>query len=337
MHHPGFSCPLCRTFADLEADVETEDLAQPIDVVSTLTPPNPSLNQAPCPLPSNLQTEHSNELEIHSAMIGAICPDPSFITDEPLVSAQTPYPGTAPEVAEDDHDPEVHETADNTVILTSMAKSHLDRSKTLTGTMLNSSGTTPTARQSHVADNLRSSTLSMRLVEETSGSPGPQSGDQQQQGGSSSPSSSFDRNVEEGNEHRRRPSTHSVDSIINSSMSTDDNNPDSIGLMNHIGRPDPAPHPPSKGRKPKTGLFAAGTHVGSDDQSRRAEAGDHQNPDRLVMIDGTRKSGLNSNYNLNIAPDLGNISPHLTLTSSPPPVPVVTTSLAGGHVTTPSN
>lgn len=24
-HHPGFSCPLCRSFADLEADVETED------------------------------------------------------------------------------------------------------------------------------------------------------------------------------------------------------------------------------------------------------------------------------------------------------------------------
>lgn len=24
MHHPGFSCPLCRTFADLEADVEVE-------------------------------------------------------------------------------------------------------------------------------------------------------------------------------------------------------------------------------------------------------------------------------------------------------------------------
>ena len=26
MHHPGFSCPLCRTFADLEADVEQEDV-----------------------------------------------------------------------------------------------------------------------------------------------------------------------------------------------------------------------------------------------------------------------------------------------------------------------
>ncbi|KAF8584640.1 SMAD/FHA domain-containing protein [Ramaria rubella] len=25
MHHPGFSCPLCRTFADLEADVEVEN------------------------------------------------------------------------------------------------------------------------------------------------------------------------------------------------------------------------------------------------------------------------------------------------------------------------
>ncbi|KAH9815496.1 hypothetical protein DFH28DRAFT_1082321 [Melampsora americana] len=31
MHHPGFSCPLCRTFADLEADVETEDSAEPIE------------------------------------------------------------------------------------------------------------------------------------------------------------------------------------------------------------------------------------------------------------------------------------------------------------------
>ncbi|EGF98650.1 uncharacterized protein MELLADRAFT_95497 [Melampsora larici-populina 98AG31] len=29
MHHPGFSCPLCRTFADLEADVETEDPPEP--------------------------------------------------------------------------------------------------------------------------------------------------------------------------------------------------------------------------------------------------------------------------------------------------------------------
>ena len=25
LHHPGFSCPLCRTFADLEADVETDE------------------------------------------------------------------------------------------------------------------------------------------------------------------------------------------------------------------------------------------------------------------------------------------------------------------------
>lgn len=25
LHHPGFSCPVCRSFADLEADVETED------------------------------------------------------------------------------------------------------------------------------------------------------------------------------------------------------------------------------------------------------------------------------------------------------------------------
>lgn len=25
-HHPGFSCPVCRSFADLEADVETEDV-----------------------------------------------------------------------------------------------------------------------------------------------------------------------------------------------------------------------------------------------------------------------------------------------------------------------
>ena len=24
MHHPGFSCPLCRTFANLEEDVEVE-------------------------------------------------------------------------------------------------------------------------------------------------------------------------------------------------------------------------------------------------------------------------------------------------------------------------
>lgn len=29
-HHPGFSCPLCRTFADLEADVEQDDVAEPV-------------------------------------------------------------------------------------------------------------------------------------------------------------------------------------------------------------------------------------------------------------------------------------------------------------------
>ena len=25
MHHPGFNCPLCRTFANLEEDVEVEN------------------------------------------------------------------------------------------------------------------------------------------------------------------------------------------------------------------------------------------------------------------------------------------------------------------------
>lgn len=29
MHHPGFSCPLCRTFADLESDVEVEAIPEP--------------------------------------------------------------------------------------------------------------------------------------------------------------------------------------------------------------------------------------------------------------------------------------------------------------------
>lgn len=29
-HHPGFSCPLCRTFADLEADVEQDDVSEPV-------------------------------------------------------------------------------------------------------------------------------------------------------------------------------------------------------------------------------------------------------------------------------------------------------------------
>ncbi|KAK9898378.1 hypothetical protein P389DRAFT_141488, partial [Cystobasidium minutum MCA 4210] len=29
-HHPGFSCPLCRTFGDLEADVEQDDVPEPI-------------------------------------------------------------------------------------------------------------------------------------------------------------------------------------------------------------------------------------------------------------------------------------------------------------------
>ncbi|KAI8461785.1 hypothetical protein BY996DRAFT_4573043 [Phakopsora pachyrhizi] len=36
MHHPGFSCPLCRTFADLEADVETEEAAPKSPVVPAL-------------------------------------------------------------------------------------------------------------------------------------------------------------------------------------------------------------------------------------------------------------------------------------------------------------
>ena len=31
-HHPGFSCPLCRTFADLEADVEQDDVAEDVDI-----------------------------------------------------------------------------------------------------------------------------------------------------------------------------------------------------------------------------------------------------------------------------------------------------------------
>lgn len=29
-HHPGFSCPLCRTFGDLEADVEQDDVPEPV-------------------------------------------------------------------------------------------------------------------------------------------------------------------------------------------------------------------------------------------------------------------------------------------------------------------
>lgn len=36
MHHPGFSCPLCRTFADLETDVEVEPLPEPITQTKTL-------------------------------------------------------------------------------------------------------------------------------------------------------------------------------------------------------------------------------------------------------------------------------------------------------------
>lgn len=34
-HHPGFSCPLCRTFGDLEADVEQDDLPEPIEEASS--------------------------------------------------------------------------------------------------------------------------------------------------------------------------------------------------------------------------------------------------------------------------------------------------------------
>lgn len=63
MHHPGFSCPLCRTFADLEADVETEECVQ-----ATPTPPVPNPNSTterlavPTELPA-LQ-ESSQELVI---------------------------------------------------------------------------------------------------------------------------------------------------------------------------------------------------------------------------------------------------------------------------------
>lgn len=32
MHHPGFSCPLCRTFADLESDVEVEAIPEPVQL-----------------------------------------------------------------------------------------------------------------------------------------------------------------------------------------------------------------------------------------------------------------------------------------------------------------
>ncbi|KAG0142526.1 hypothetical protein CROQUDRAFT_97406 [Cronartium quercuum f. sp. fusiforme G11] len=53
MHHPGFSCPLCRTFADLEADVETE----PEEVVSA--PPataTATATVAPAPVPVSAGT-----------------------------------------------------------------------------------------------------------------------------------------------------------------------------------------------------------------------------------------------------------------------------------------
>lgn len=38
MHHPGFSCPLCRTFADLEADVETEESVPPVSAAPAPEP-----------------------------------------------------------------------------------------------------------------------------------------------------------------------------------------------------------------------------------------------------------------------------------------------------------
>ncbi|CAD6898753.1 unnamed protein product [Tilletia controversa] len=37
IHHPGFSCPLCRTFADLEADVEEEDEEWQADLMRQAT------------------------------------------------------------------------------------------------------------------------------------------------------------------------------------------------------------------------------------------------------------------------------------------------------------
>jgi len=61
-HHPGFSCPLCRTFADLEADVEQEEewqadlirqATQGPEVVGAATPsatPAPIASAAPEPM-----------------------------------------------------------------------------------------------------------------------------------------------------------------------------------------------------------------------------------------------------------------------------------------------
>ena len=43
MHHPGFSCPLCRTFANLEEDVEVDTEEIPIEV-DTDTPEGKDAN-----------------------------------------------------------------------------------------------------------------------------------------------------------------------------------------------------------------------------------------------------------------------------------------------------
>ena len=46
-HHPGFSCPLCRTFADLEADVEEDEAWQKALLVEAMAGTNPHLVSTP--------------------------------------------------------------------------------------------------------------------------------------------------------------------------------------------------------------------------------------------------------------------------------------------------
>lgn len=63
LHHPGFSCPLCRTFADLEADVEQDEewqqaLAKEVDSVG-ITLPHEGSGQPMTDLPTPRAEQHA--------------------------------------------------------------------------------------------------------------------------------------------------------------------------------------------------------------------------------------------------------------------------------------
>lgn len=76
-HHPGFSCPLCRTFANLEEDVETEDAweiaSRRASIISvSRRPSNHSLRLNSSQLTSNGQSSSSGAGPSRGVDIGAM-------------------------------------------------------------------------------------------------------------------------------------------------------------------------------------------------------------------------------------------------------------------------